>query len=464
MLCSNRLLMALAFLVSLTVILGQIYANGPRNPEADELIYIEIAYDLNTYRTFSNSWSEEGRNLSDTPSPGRFFAPAYPIFLSALSKIDPRVGTFIACHAARGASCPGPPLTLVVAQAMLAAIQMACVFGIALALSGSPLVAGLALGLGLIFGQAAYYAQTYLTENIAFVGFYIFLAAGIAGLRHGRIWAFALAGFGLGVAIVSRPSYIYLYYILTPVLIVLALQKRNRLGLSWSHAIAFAGVGLAVFFPWMARNLAVFGDPALSAGYGAYILVQRVAYNAMSWAEWGVSFVYWLPDFGDNLSRALFAPELYARLGFEDPNSFYAVGNQALRQTTLAASGGPENHLSYLLRTYVLGDLFNHLMVTFPITLRGIWVGKYLALAGVLLLPATGLALYRAGRIIPFAFLVLALFFMAGLHGFVSVNVVRYNIPMIALYAFVTAYALVDLLRRVGWLAAAPDVAKPNQN
>jgi len=448
---SFRLQLTLAFLLSFGVILGQIYKNGPRAPEADELIYVEIAYDLNTFGIYSNGWSETGRALADTPAPGRFFGPAYPFFLAGMSLADPSVKSYLACHAARASDCPDPPVSLITAQALMAAIQMACVFAIALIVSGSSVLAGLALVLALIFGQAAIYAQTFLTENTAFLGFYVFLAAGVAAVSKPSKTIFALAGLGLAIAVLSRPSYIYLFYLVSLILAGLAWRNSNLTGLSWRHAAIFTGVVLAIAAPWMARNIVVFGEPALSAGYGAYILVQRVAYNAMSWPEWAASFIFWLPDFGDNLSRAIFPAELYARLGFENPKDFYVVGNRELRPATLEAAGGAENHLSYLLNVYVLGDLFKHIMVTFPITLRGIWVGKYLALAGILFLPAVGWTLFKRRRFAPFAFMVFALFFMAGLHGFVSVNVVRYNIPMVALYALVAAYVVMDMVRRMGW-------------
>jgi hypothetical protein len=284
--------------------------------------------------------------------------------------------------------------------------------------------------------------------------FYVFLAAGVLALVHKKGAAFALAGAALALAALARPSYLYLLYVVSCLLLVTTILRRDLFGLNLRHAVLFVAAASLILAPWTARNLAVFGDPSITAGYGGFILVQRVAYNAMSWSEWAVAFVYWLPDFGDSLAKALFPVELYRRLEFSDPSSFYAIGNNALMSETLEAAGGRDAHLPYLLKKYVLGDLFTHIIVTVPITLRGIWAGKYLALAGVVMMFPVARHLMHKRRLLPFGFLVFSCFFMAGLHGFVSVNVVRYNIPMLALYASVVGIVVVEMTLRWSGTAA----------
>lgn len=440
---------AAALIVAITVISVQVAWKGAKTPVNDEFIYLTIADDLNTHGVFTDGHGSKGT------APSRFFAPAYPMLLHVISRADPALARAIACHVndqqATRAQCTGSVLALQIVQIVLAAVQALSIFIIALVLSRSAVVAWLAMAIALGTGEFGYYAWTYLTENTAFLGFYLFLAFAVIAVSGGRVWAYAAAGVALAFAALSRPSYLPLFYGLIPLIAVLALLPR-RLGTNTRlvHAGAFALAGALVLAPWMARNWALFGDPVLTAGYGGFILVQRVAYNAMTWAEWGVTWIYWLPLFGESLAEALFASELYIRLNFTDPESFFLVGNGRLRAETLVAAGGSEQHMRYLLREYVVGDLFKHVMVTLPLTLRGIWAGKYLAPIGLILLIPVARRLAWHGRLLPFLALAFPLVFMAGLHGFVSVNVVRYNLPFIALFAFVCAYTLVGIARKAG--------------
>ena len=50
------------------------------------------------------------------------------------------------------------------------------------------------------------------------------------------------------------------------------------------------GFGLVVG-PWVLRNWILHDTAAVSGGYAAYILVQRVAYNAMTLQEWLASWI-----------------------------------------------------------------------------------------------------------------------------------------------------------------------------
>lgn len=455
-----RLKIVVVFLLVLAFIGLQTARKGDKIPESDEFAYLSIARDLTNTGTFGDGIFAEKR-AAGTISPGRFFAPGYPGFLYLMSRLDPAVRDFIDCSVRHmgvaGPACMPAPVSLLAVQSVFAAVGVTAIFAAAELLSKSLLVAGLSVFLALATGEPAFYVRTYLTENTAFLGFYVFMAAAVAATLKQRPGTFAIAGAALAFAALSRPSYLYLLYVLAPLLWVAAWvrypkDRRNGPNVTWSEAAAFGCAALAILAPWMMRNLAQFGDTALSAGYGGYILVQRVAYNAMTAAEWGASFIFWLPDFGDRLARALFDASIYQRLGWDGPNAFYIVGNGDLMRTTLAASGGRAGHLNFLLREHVLAHPIKHPLVTLPLTLRGIWVGKYLSLAAVLVVYPVARELARHGRLFAFLVFALAPVFMTALHGLLSVNVVRYNVPMIGPYAIVVAFAIVALSSRVGWL------------
>jgi len=425
-----------------------------RAPVKDELNFLAVAHDLSAHGTFTDgAFAKPEAGVQ----PGRFLAPAYPLLVHALAQADASLAEAVTCHARPGAQpvspCGGSFRSLILAQSLLLAVGAAAIFLIAFQLTQSQPAAWLALGLGLAAGEMRDLPRFFLSEALALPAFLVFLAAAVAWTgRRDSLGLAAMAGLAIALAALARPSYLYLFYAAGAFLLVagplMGLTRSRTRGLA--VAAAFWLAGLALIAPWMARNALLFGDNSLTAGYGAFTLAQRVAYNAMTLQEWLVAWIYWLPDFGDNLIKALLPPSAYVRLGWTDPDSFYLVGAGPLYAETLAAAGSSEAHLGYLLQTHVLGDLGWHLAVSLPLTMRGIWAGGYLGIAAlVLAVPFLG-AQKTAGRLAATAALALPLLFMAGLHGFVSVNIVRYNEAMIALYATVVAWALVELWRRHG--------------
>lgn len=434
----------LPFVVALAVIGTQVWLNGPRLPRDDEFNYLQLARDLNRHGVYTDGpFAAPGAGIA----PGRFSPPAYPVLLHLISALDNRVAVRIACHveAGRGgdtSACPGSYASLYAVQSLMAALGAAFVFLIASTLSRSTVVAWLALGLALGTGYFSYFARSYLSENTAFLSFYAFLFFAVHSLSTGRLWAYSAAGAALALTAFSRPGYLYLMYFAVAALATLALARpsvRDKAG--FTSVAMFSIAGCLTLLPWLVRNYLHFGDFALSSGYGSYVLAYRVAYNAMSWSEWWTAWLYWLPDFGDTLVETALPPEYYRHLTFGAPDGYFQSGHDlAKRLDRLAAA--PQAQMTYLLQTYVWNDPLKHLMVTLPLVWRGIWPGKYLALAGFVLMWPAARALYRDARLLPYLGLVLPLFFMAGLHGLVSVNVVRYNVPMIALYATTVALML----------------------
>ncbi len=453
----------IVFLISLSVITYFVLQKPLRAPEYDEFVYIRLASDLLTKRCFTNAGfggdraKEAERHLTSCDS-GRFFMPLYPLFLAGIAHLDQGVKEAILCFGKtkkftknESADCrkEGGFATLVAVQILLAAATVVFVFLLSYYLSGSYIVGWLASAIQLGIGEYDYLVNHYLTENLSFFFFYAFLLfLVVAHLKNNKVAIF-FAGVSIALATLSRPSYLYLIFFL-PILLFLvswSFQRSRLLTATWFVLLFLLGA-LTTLMPWAVRNHALFGDLALTKGYGSYILIQRLAYNEMSWAEWVTSFFFWLPDFGDVMTKALFPAHLWEKLPFynNEIETYYRLGNSlAWRERLLAGYEGTDE-LSYLVKNHVFGDFFKHMMVTIPLTLRGIWVGKYVSLLAMVLLFFVWHSMRRAGKGAPFLLLLMPLFFMAGLHGFVSVNVMRYNIPISAAYSFIVSYFLIDIL------------------
>jgi hypothetical protein len=441
---------ALAFLVALAVILAQIAVKRADTLQPDERTYLEIVNPL----VVTGVYTDGGMTRDGIAGkPGRFIAPAFPLLVAAIARADAGFARTLACFAKDGKALRnacGSLWPLYLAQAMVAAAGLLAIFAIAVMLTGSPAVAWGGLGVALASGEPASYARLMLTDTLAFATFSLALAGLVALVSRGGTRLALAAGAALGLAALARPSFLYLLY-LAAVAVLLLGMLRGRIGtpVRALDGPALLAAGLAVMAPWMLRNLMVFGDTALTVGYGPFTLAQRIAYNTMTWAEWGAAWLFWFPDIGDDLARALLRPELTSRLGWSAPETFYKVGAGPLFAATEAAAGGPQHHLSYLLRNHVLGDLFKHSAVTLVLAWRGLWVGKWLAVVAMLLLWPFARAVARRGNLAPLLALVLPLAALVGLNAFVSVSIVRYNLPLLALFAPVVAWGLVSIWQRV---------------
>ncbi len=199
---------------------------------------------------------------------------------------------------------------------------------------------------------------------------------------------------------------------------------------------------------WMARNFIQFGQPALTGNYAAYVLTDRLIYNRMTNTELGIAFIYWLPDFGGRLAEAWFPKESYIRLDDGDPGGFH-MQRPILWSETFAAAGSEEEHLGYLLREEIIGQLGNHIAVTFALAWRGMFVSKYWSLVALLCFFPM---LFMAVRRRQFDYVVFALppWFMLGLHALISANIPRYNLVLIPCLAIASAQVVTLGARRVG--------------
>jgi len=429
----------------LAVVLWQTLVPEYRRPVADALVYAGAALDL------ADAWGDPARSWIGTFR--IHLGPGYPAFLSLFAVADPVLNATLRCLVDPSAACGLDGLTrLFAVQGCLAALSTFFVFLAAGRLTGDRRAAWLALVLVLATKMNAGYASQVLTEALAF--FFLFLFAWLLSLvatADRPTWpAAALAGLALAATVLVRPSYGLLVYFMAAALFLWALWPR-RLGPVRAAGLAgaFTGGAFVMLAPWVARNAVVAGIAAITAGTNESVLIERLAYNAMTWREWAVSFVYWMPDFGDDLAKALFPRDAYIRLSWYDPGSFYSMGRGDHARTLREAAWASGDAFGYLVRNHLLDDLPKHVMVTLALAWRGMWAGKYLGVAGAVLLPVCVWVLARRGRAASLLLWSLPSVFMLGLYAFATVNVVRYNDPLIALYALSVAVVLVYLADRL---------------
>jgi len=415
--------------------------------ESDSRVYMQTALNIAEFGKVSR---DPAGLRGGTPTTEMYLVPGYPTFLAGFMAASPEIEAQFKCALKQEQNCRNDAFsTIVFSQKIIWTVSLIFIFMACTIILKSQWLAVFCVLIVILGGETADNSRRIITESLCFSAIFAalyFLVAGIHGRRKIVLWG--LAGACVGLAVLTRPSFQILLLLITVIVIFFAIRGSDRrpaarIALSLAPLLG----GLLVLSPWLARNFILFDAVSVSEGYGSVILVQRLAYNAMNWNEWGAAFVYWLPDFGDTLATALLGPETVSRLSFGSPNGFYLAPD-------LQAAGLPTNitattDAGTMIREGIFGNLTKHTLVTLPLVVRGARVGDYtFILALICFLPAIFIAIPE-DRILTFLALALPPVFMLGLHAFVSVSIARYNGPLIIVYAIVIVAVATALFQRL---------------
>ena len=428
---------------TVAVVTWQWLAGNTPQPTADALRYIDYAVNIELHGVFGLS----GGELTRPPPAGNANTPLYPLWLALWAGLDHGLfETFRCLSAARagGAACDIQLGTLVAAQNGLGVVSLFAIWRMAREIHPASSFCWLTAGLALLSGRLHEYANLALTEILIlplFLACMLFILFAYTKKQAG--WMLA-AGAMLGLATLTRPSYLYLLFLLLAGLAAIAWRHAPKRSLV--HGTLLAAGFVAVTAPWLIRNSVKFDSWAFTRGYGEIVLAQRIAYNRMGWDEIGVAFVHWLPDFGDSLTRRNFPQRTYAKLGW-GRGSYYRDGTQSVLLQAYASSGGRKGAVDHLINTEILGNPVKHAAVSVALAWRGMFIGKYWGLVGFLAFMAV---IFRVRGDIRSRLIVIGLpaWAMVAFHAGVSVSIPRYNLPLIAPYAIAMACILHDPLRR----------------
>ncbi|MCK5374893.1 MAG: hypothetical protein KAJ40_06375 [Alphaproteobacteria bacterium] len=443
--------LSLAVILAVFAIYVQAQKETPNARIGEGCAYMSIAKTLADNGIFTNGTMVKKDTSDKHDNAGMFFAPLYPALLSVIMKFDKTFYDTVSCHVTAknpATNCAHDFGILGYVQIALASLSTLLIWLAGFMITKRYSAAWLAMGISLLAEAYAYYTAQIMTENLVFPLFSATCLFIVFAWKYKKTWPWFLAGISLGLLALTRPSFVYLFYFgIITVSFLSGFQNtasfRKKLGLPLLFLIGYAGI----VTPWIIRNGQTFGQYSISKGYAPFILVQRIAYNDMSWKEWAVSFVYGLPDFGDSLAEDLFNKKDYERFDYSNPEGFYLIGNSVLREKTEKAAGGRENHLAYLVKHGILENPFKHTIVTLSLAWRGMWVSQYWGLVTILLF--SGVFIYALRRKWwEFVIFSVPPWFMLGFHAFTSVNVVRYNLILIPCLSISAAF-----LFSVGFLA-----------
>ncbi len=451
----------LAAILVIFPVLGALWPSAKIQPltEFDQAFYIGIAQDLVADGTFTNGFTYEPNGIDQPATPGMRFTPLYPALVAAAAWLDPSFRHGAACLvASRGQNpaCSRSATLVRAAQFLMLALFYLLLWQMARTVLGTDRAAWISLAIALVTApDLLHYVNVVMTEITALTLVTAATAAAVRGLTLplARWRWFILAGLLAGLAALTRPAFLYLFLLCGGAGLIGAVLHRRR-ARNTALALAFLLAGSLVIAPWIARNAIVMGEAALTAGYGPHVLNERIAFDAMTWHEYALSFLCWLPD-GNGMGSLLIGPGACHRFQLElTPDSFYGIGNGALMEQSLAASGGWPHMTAYLLRTYILPHPLKHGLVTLSLALRGLWISHYW---GFVLAPVCLLVTVRAWRRrdLPFLATSLPAWFMLLFAAAVSVNQTRYNLMLILPFALSGAVAVEAFAARRAATSAA---------
>ncbi|MFT8242703.1 hypothetical protein [Roseomonas sp. BN140053] len=448
----------LAFVACFALLLAAGWRERPRDlGYGDQYFYASVAWDLLHHGVYSDGFFDRVDSATAVPPPGMFLGPGYPALLAGVMALDPALRDAAACTVRHlptsdvSQRCPPYRGLVLPVNMLLVAGALGLLFLAARRVAAGRLaVAATATAIGLLTMLS--YARLLGLAMTESLGLFLFAASALGFLavwQDGRRRDAALTGAAFGLLLLTRPSHGVLAPLLLAALALAALrapreQRRRR----WQGLLLGAAALAAVTLPWAAHNELVLGRFALTAGYGPAVLVERLAFDAMTPREFGASFLYWLPDFGDAWAERVFGAETVHRLDWNRAGSFYDQGQQD-RHAALAQPGSLDDRLPAILRAELARAPLGYAMATVSLAWRGLWVGRYWALAMLVLLPFGLLAARRAGRLGLLLLFAAPSWIMLLVHAGASVNQERYNLSLALGLSIAAAWALVEFAARI---------------
>lgn len=441
---------ALALAVLAVVAAAVISRPAKRLSDFDQIFYLNIAYDLRHHGVFSNGIFDRVDSTQAKPPAGMFFMPVYPLIVYAVMAVDPRFARTVDCTIEADANhrdldtCDTYALPLKIVHAMFLALGI-----LAVALTGEAIFRGARVFyLGGLLATAGVLAEAELfsflmTESVAFCLFSLFGYALVRALKSGRARDWALAGAVLGVGVLTRPSYLSL---LPVALVLMAVNARwlapTDFRRTVRHMAAFLLVCIAVIGPWLARNAISVGKLRLSEEYGSVTLIERFAYNAMTWREYLLAFPFCVPVVGPAVVEPLAGENAMARFDWDAPGSFFHLGRDR-RLALIKTHQRLDPLIGDIVRTEMQRDGLQQLATSIPLAWCGLWVSKFWS---VLMLPLFAWALVVSVRRKSPLLLVYATpaLMLVGVHGVLANHYPRYNLGLIGPIAVGAAWMLLQ--------------------
>jgi hypothetical protein len=440
----------LVILVAFLIISAPVWWQGERAPEPGSVGMIQHAVALNDQGTFGYSVRE-----NDVAKPAMFYAPLPAILIAGAMNLDENLAKSLRCvawntpttstNSGATQTCQPNYRPFFFVQALILTLVPFFAWLTAWLLSGHKAVAWGAVGLVLLSGRQAFYATSFSAEVLT-LPLFATLVFALVTMVQSRYWLWTVViGLTSGLLALSHPLFAWLYYGLLLVLCYWRAAEAQNSRYFWRTAAQLVAPYLLVTGPWMARNYLGFETSALTEGYIASILAERLTWNMMDGLELAVSFVYWLGGVGPELAAAGYPEDAWQRLVPGAAGGIHEASG-SFTEATLTAAGSSANHLGYLVSEELWPNFAKHFGVTVAFMWRGLWVAGFWSLLTIPLTIAYGavaISRRRTDIIMPLS----ACGYMLFLLAFISADLPRQSDIFIPLISALVAMLASEWLR-----------------
>ena len=377
------------------------------------------------------------------------FVPLYPLWLTMLMRIDPDYRDYLQClherlpHWSGGKKFQGKDTSVCghldsigfYVQVLLGAAGIGLVWLAGWLASGRPMVAHLGAffavyaGRWLILGGDAHTPESLAIPLFAGVNVCLAWLVWRRGRTRLRTAAVAVTcGLLLGALALVRPSYEFLLAALPAAAAVWMLRDRPR---RRTIAVATTWIligALLVVTPWLVRNYTEKGFVGFTeAANASWILMERLAYNGMTWRHWIAAFPLWSGYGGPRLAGEWFGEDVRDWLKKGDPE----IRERRIKGEHMLTNVAARDRLGVVLRR-VWAELPRHLAVSVPLAWRGmnqINGIPYGSLCWLLVILGLARGTHRNRSVL--AALAFCPFVILGINAFVSTGTPRYSFGLL---------------------------------
>lgn len=418
------------------LLIGLLWVVGTRilvpdaNIQPDSPRYVAAGLNIYEYGVLSG----EGYRVDQPPKPGLYAGgvfTALEIALAASLSEDTYRDLVCVAKVAVDKECGLALWSLKAIYYIETVIFHLCVFFVGYLFFSRSLVAGWAnVAVSLMFNDTFLYASSPLSEQG-----YLMLAGLFMGCwtyayeRFDKLWPWMLSGTFGGLLVLVKPAWILLPLGLAILPIIAVFIRRDAQLQVLKSSVVFCIAFVFAVLPLVVRNAFVLEVFSMSqTSYLVSSLSHRFAFNLMSWKEWMIGWVYYLPLSG---AQRLFGADALVPLGWGG-GSYYEYGRDVLDQAANDGRTALEAR-SYLLSKFVFDMPLKFVAVTVLLLWRGIFVGHVVGMAAVFCVAAVVLTAKR-GFWRRWMFIFLPPLFMAGVNAALSVSLYRYNLALIVPY------------------------------
>ena len=441
---TRRRLLALAGALIVAVASGlAVLGQKTPVPVADALRYMTPAMNLARHGVISGDpYRPEG-----TPHPTLLDGGPLVVFeQAALVTLDPVLARSFACVLTHppGRDCRIAFMTLKLAHWAETLIFLACLGAMAKLVTGRTDLAWASVLAALPCKEMYKYSGLALTEPVylATVGLALWgwTRALLAPRAGPACWV--ATGVATGLAILAKPASTALLPAAALLLVLAVARGRKRGGRAAAMALVMGLCCAATVTPWLARNQAVGGVFAISdPHYLEATLAHRAGYNTMSWRDWAIAWIDWLPDFGDKAAAALFGRAPVERLAW-GPTSYYIYGHDTLRAAARAEAKVTGHSATEILRDrYYLDRPVKFVAASAVLLWRGMFIGHYWGLAALFALVGFFAA---AGKSWEMSAVAVPAYAVAAFNAALSVSITRYNLQLLVPGAIALGWVVVQ--------------------